>query len=72
MITSPSEMWALASWYRERAEATENPVIWENRLRTAQDLEEMAGRADCRPPLVRPEPTHIGHPRLAAQVVVRI
>jgi hypothetical protein len=31
MITSPSEMRALASWYRERAEATENPVIWENR-----------------------------------------
>jgi hypothetical protein len=68
MITSPSEMRALASWYRERAEATENPVIWE----TAQDLEEMASRADCRPPLVRPEPTHIGHPPLAAQAVVRI
>ena len=29
----------LASWYREFAERAGNPVIWEARLRTAQDLE---------------------------------
>jgi hypothetical protein len=56
MITSPNEMRALASWYRERAEATENPTIWESRLRTAQDLEEMAVQADCRPPSDSPVP----------------
>ncbi|MBV8888389.1 MAG: hypothetical protein JO305_01835 [Alphaproteobacteria bacterium] len=29
----------LAAWYREFAEKTENPSIWEARLRTAEDLE---------------------------------
>jgi len=29
----------LASWYREFAERAGNPVIWEARRRTAQDLE---------------------------------
>jgi hypothetical protein len=56
MTTTPEEMRALASWYRERAEPTENPTIWERRLRTAEDLEEKAMQADCRPPSDSPDP----------------
>ena len=32
----------LAAWYREFAERTDNPVIWEARLRMAGKLEEAA------------------------------
>lgn len=32
----------LASWYREYAERTENPTIWDWRLRTAEELEKAA------------------------------
>jgi hypothetical protein len=32
----------LAAWYREFAERTENPAIWDARLRTAEDLEREA------------------------------
>jgi hypothetical protein len=33
----------LAAWYREFAERTANPAIWDARLRTAEDLEREAG-----------------------------
>jgi hypothetical protein len=60
MITSPTAMRALAVWYREFAETTENPTIWESRLHTAKDLEEMARRADRRPLMVsRDQPSHM-------------
>jgi hypothetical protein len=36
----------LASWYREFAEKTGNPTIWELRLRTAKDLEEAVERME--------------------------
>ena len=36
----------LASWYREQAERTENPVIWDARLRTAEELEAEAHRIE--------------------------
>jgi len=36
---SPRELRALAVWYREFAERTRNPTIWEARLRTAEELE---------------------------------
>jgi len=36
----------LASWYREFAERAGNPVVWEARLRTAQDLETEADHID--------------------------
>jgi hypothetical protein len=36
----------LASWYREFAERAGNPVIWEGRLRMADDLEEEAERLE--------------------------
>jgi hypothetical protein len=61
MITSPEEMRALASWYRERAELTENPTIWESRLRTAEDLLEKAMQAECRRPPDSRDP-HLGGP----------
>ena len=36
----------LAAWYREQAERAENPVIWDARLRTAEDLENEADRIE--------------------------
>jgi len=38
----------LAHWYREFAERTENPAIWDARLRTAEDLEREAGNLEHR------------------------
>ena len=37
----------LASWYREYAERTGNPEIWDVRIRTAEDLEAEAARLEC-------------------------
>ena len=34
----------LAAWYREQAERSENPIIWDARLRTAEELD---AEADC-------------------------
>jgi len=39
---------SLAAWYREFADKAANPVIWESRLRTAEDLEAEAVRLDRR------------------------
>ena len=36
----------LAFWYREFAERTGNPTIWDGRLRTAEDLEAEAARIE--------------------------
>ena len=36
----------LASWYREFADRTANPTIWEARLHTAEDLDAEAARLD--------------------------
>ena len=36
----------LASWYREYAERTGNPAIWDARIRTAEDLEAEAARLE--------------------------
>jgi len=38
-LASPRELRALAVWYREFAERTQNPAIWEARIRTAEELE---------------------------------
>jgi hypothetical protein len=38
----------LATWYREFAERTENPAIWDARLRTAEDLEREASALESR------------------------
>lgn len=44
----PAELRRLAHWYREFAERTENPAIWEARLRMAGDLEAEAARIEAR------------------------
>jgi hypothetical protein len=36
----------LASWYRAFAERTANPLIWDARLRTAEDIEAEAARIE--------------------------
>jgi hypothetical protein len=36
----------LAAWYREFAEKTGNPAIWESRLRMAEDLEREAAELE--------------------------
>ncbi len=38
-LASPRELRALAVWYREFAERTQNAAIWEARIRTAEELE---------------------------------
>ena len=47
-MSDPEKLRELASWYREFAERAANPVIWESRLRMAEDLEEEAGRIERR------------------------
>jgi hypothetical protein len=39
----------LASWYRQIAERAGSPVIWEARLRMAEDLEREADRLAAQP-----------------------
>jgi len=36
----------LADWHREQAERAENPVVWDARLRTAEDLDAEADRIE--------------------------
>ena len=38
----------LAAWYREQAEQAANPVIWDARLRTADELDKEADRLEAR------------------------
>jgi biopolymer transport protein ExbB/TolQ len=38
-MDEPQKLRELAAWYREFAERTGNPDIWEARLRMAEDLE---------------------------------
>jgi hypothetical protein len=45
----------LASWYREYAERTGNPAIWDARIRTAEDLEAEAARLEGLPQLAQVE-----------------
>jgi hypothetical protein len=41
---SPRRLRELAHWYREFADRTGNPTIWESRLKTAEKLEHEANR----------------------------
>jgi hypothetical protein len=41
-MDEPQKLRELAAWYREFAEKTGNPAIWEARLRMAEDLEREA------------------------------
>lgn len=45
----------LASWYREYAERTGNPAIWDARIRTAEDLEAEAARLEDLPRIIEIE-----------------
>ena len=45
-MKNPSRLRELASWYRDLAERTGNPWIWEARLHTAEDLETEADRLE--------------------------
>jgi hypothetical protein len=42
IMEDPQKLRELAAWYREFAEKTGNPSIWESRLRMAEDLEQEA------------------------------
>jgi hypothetical protein len=45
-MDDPVRLRELALWYREFAERTTNTMIWECRLRTADDLDEEAARLE--------------------------
>ncbi len=47
METEHLRLRQLAFWYREQAERAGNPVIWDARLRTAEDLEAEADRIEA-------------------------
>jgi hypothetical protein len=47
-MDDPLKLRELAAWYREFAEKTGNPSIWEARLRMAEDLEREAERLERR------------------------
>jgi len=49
-MEDPQKLRELAAWYREFAEKTVNPTIWEARLRTAEDLENEADLMEQRQP----------------------
>jgi hypothetical protein len=42
IMEDPQKLRELAAWYREFAEKTGKPSIWESRLRMAEDLEQEA------------------------------
>ena len=45
-MPNSNELRKLAAWYREFAERAGDPAIWEGRLRTAEQLETEADRAE--------------------------
>lgn len=45
-MANAEKLRSLAAWYREFAEKAGNPMIWELRLRTAEDLEKAAERVE--------------------------
>jgi hypothetical protein len=47
-MEEPQKLRELAAWYREFAEKTGNPDIWEARLRMAEDLETEAALLERR------------------------
>jgi hypothetical protein len=47
-LGDPHKLRELAAWYRSFAEKAANPVIWEARLKTAEDLDREAESIDRR------------------------
>ena len=54
-MENPQKLRELAAWYREFAEKTGNPDIWESRLRMAEDLEAEAAAIERRQPALAAE-----------------
>jgi hypothetical protein len=54
-MPNSNELRKLAAWYREFAERAGNPAIWEARLRTAEQLETDADRAERQTASAPPE-----------------
>jgi hypothetical protein len=52
-MSDSDELRKLAAWYREFAERTGNPAIWDARLRTAEKLEADADRGASKLPSER-------------------
>jgi len=48
-VDDPTKLREPAAWYRELAEQSGNPAIWDSRLRTAEDLEAEATQLEHRP-----------------------
>jgi len=48
-VEDPAKLRELAAWYREFAEQSGNPAIWDGRLRTAEDLEAEANQLETVP-----------------------
>jgi hypothetical protein len=63
----PRRLREIATWYRELAERTGNPAIWEARLRTAAELEKEAARLETASVQTASVPPR----RRARQVVLR-
>ena len=47
-MQDPEKLRELAAWYREFAEQTSSPSLWESRLRMAEDLEREAALLERR------------------------
>jgi hypothetical protein len=47
-VDDPAKLRELAAWYREFAEQSGNPTIWDGRLRTAENLEAEASLLETR------------------------
>jgi hypothetical protein len=47
-MDDPEDLRRLAAWFREFADRTGNPTIWDLRLRRAEVLEEEATRLESR------------------------
>ena len=45
-MADPNKLRKLAAWYRVFAERAANPMIWDARLRTAEDLDKEAGHIE--------------------------
>jgi hypothetical protein len=57
-VDDPAKLRELAAWYREFAEQSGNPAIWDGRLRTAEDLEAEASQLETR----SAQPAELGGP----------
>ena len=55
-MSDPHKLRELEAWYRSFAEKAANPVIWEARLHTAEDLDREAESIERRHLATKPPP----------------